>query len=303
MSFEAVRGQEKATRMLRAFLETGRVPAAILFAGPPGVGKAMMAMEFAAALLCPNRRASGGCATCQECQSIRKGIHPDVKRVDALFQATLRGEEPAKQKTLRTETIRHLRQDMSMQSMLGSWKAAIIDDAHTLEPEAANALLKILEEPPEKTLWILVTSHKERLLKTIQSRCLTVPFAPLPTALVEELLRGLGSDPALARLADGSVSRALALQEAGQTARDILSNPLAGLKAADGLPRELHLARPKVEETIFALAQEMRSRAMEGRKPFRSVERPLRKLWRLRQALASNADPKLVMILAAEAVR
>jgi DNA polymerase III subunit delta' len=305
VSLEAARGQAKAARMLRAFLDSGRLPPAFLFTGPDGVGKSLMAVEFVCALLCKNRTAAGGCAVCPDCASIRRGIHPDVKICDALYQATFLEEEKSKQRTLRVDAIRHLRQDMSLQSMLGSWKAAIIVDAHTFEPAAANALLKILEEPPPMTLWILVTSQKERLPKTITSRCQTIAFSPLPADIAAKILEEKGLDASearkLAALSEGSVSRALSLQEAGKTADAILSDALAGLKAADGLPRELAVARVQVEETIYALSQRLRERGRGG--AFASVEKPLRKLGKLRQALASNVDPRLVMTLAADAAR
>lgn len=285
------------------------MPSALLFTGMDGIGKTLMAKEFVRALLC--RAEAGGpaasCGACPDCLSVDKGIHPDFKRVGADYQASLREEEAAKQKTLRVETIRHLRRDMEMRSLMGFWKIAVIEDAHTLEPEAANALLKILEEPPEKTLWILLTAQRERMLKTVVSRCFSVPFAPLSPATVSELLMAKGIDAAraskLCRICEGSVSRALSLDENLDEYTALESNPAAAIAAAEGLPRELYLARLKVESALYGLAQALRLKYLEGAEPFGRVEGPLRKLLALRQALASNADPRLVMILAGETAR
>ena len=187
--------------------------------------------------------------------------------------------------------------------MLGGWKAAIICDAHTMTDAAANVLLKNLEEPQARTLWILVTPQKGRILKTIMSRCFSVTFSPLPSAIVENLLieKGIPAAQAtrLSRLCDGSVSRALDLAAGPDYPDALRASPLAAVEAAEGLPKELFLARPQVESAIFALAQDLRMRHLRGELLFARVEKPLRELGRLRQALRSNADPRTVLILAA----
>lgn len=304
MSFSKVRGQSRAATILQGLLGSGRVPSAMVFSGLEGVGKTLMAREFCKALLCAQKK--GDCDPCQECSDcsgIDRGLHPDVKLVDAAYQAGLLEGEAAKQRLLQADTIRHLRRDMEMQSMLGGWKAAIICDAHTMTDAAANVLLKNLEEPPAQTLWILVTAQKGRLLKTILSRCFSVSFSPLTTAIVEALLRENGLDAAkaarLSRLCDGSVSRGLE-HAAGPDYPDCLrATPLAAVDASESLPKELYLARPQVESAIFALAQNLRMRHLRGELAFSRVEKPLRELGNLRQALRSNADPRTVLLLAA----
>ncbi|MDE2144228.1 MAG: hypothetical protein KGJ84_17605, partial [Elusimicrobia bacterium] len=189
---------------------------------------------------------------------------------------------------------------LSMKSMLDGWKIAVIPDAQRLNEAAANAMLKVLEEPLPRTLWILAATQRERLPKTIASRCFTVPFGPLPAAVLEKILTDGGLPAARARtlaaLSDGSAGRALELAEAGELPR---GGPLAAVNAADGLPRDLAAARVKVERALFALGQELRLKHLDGAASFDAVEPPLRELSRLRAALRANADPKLILTLAA----
>ena len=303
MIFGRVQGQKRAARALEGFLRTGHIPSALLFVGPEGVGKALLAREFAKALLCHKRTDDGPCAVCADCVAIEKGVHPDVKAVNAAYQASLREEDPEKQKTLRVETIRHLRKDMELESMLGGWKVAVIERAQTLEIEAANALLKILEEPPGRTLWILTAAERERLPKTIASRCQRVGFVPLSAPAVESLLRERGHGPEeaarLAALCEGSLSRALELAKSPGYPGSLTEGPLSPFAAADALPRELYLARGQVELALFSLSQDLRLKHLRGQAPFSRVEGPLREIAGLRRALKANADPRLVLSLAA----
>lgn len=301
MILRKAKAQPRAARRLEGLLKTGRIPSALLFFGPDGVGKALMARELAQALLCGGRQETEPpCGLCSDCQAVEKGLHPDVRFINAAYQAALREEETAKQRTLRVDTVRHARGEMEMKSLLGRWKVAVVEDAHTLELESANALLKILEEPQPSTLWVLVTSQKERLPKTVVSRCFSIGFAPLPPAVVQEVLgaRGIAAAEAqrLARLCEGSISRALALAE--QPLEDLASGPLKPFSAADALPRELYLAREQVELSLFALAQRLRERHLDGELSFSQVEPALRELQSLRKALRSNADPRSVLALA-----
>lgn len=303
--FARVMGQNRAKAFLENLLRTARIPSALLFHGPSGVGKKLLAVEFAKALFCP--QGGNPCGSCFDCRSIEKGIQTDVKLVNAAYQASFLNEDISKQKSLRVKTIRHLRRDMELQSLLGSWKVAIIDEAHTLEPEAANALLKIIEEPPPATLWILITAHRERVLGTIRSRSVPVLFKPLPTSAVSEILAGKGISPdraeLLARAGEGSVDLSLALEDSLDSARSFFSDPLAAPAVVESFPKELALQRVKVEQHIDALSQELRARHLENRLNFSQVEAPLRDLLELRQALSRNVDPKLILILAGEAAR
>lgn len=288
MSLQAILGQEKALGRLRSWLKSGRVPHALLFHGPRGVGKAAAALAFAQALN-DEQAAQGVCA--------------DIHRIDSAYQAGLLGEPEEKQRSIKVDTIRHVIRDLEMRSLMGGFKTAILEEAHLLVPAAANAMLKSLEEPPPRTLWILTTHRPSGLLATIRSRCQRVPFAPLSTQSLLRVASGNGIQESAAApaadLAEGSFERLKSLLENPQPdPASWLSDPLGPIRLSEKLPRELYRSRPQVEGHLHRMAWHLRrTRGTPGyaSAPVRTV---LREFADLRKALRSNADPRLVLMLA-----
>lgn len=210
-----VRGHDLIFERFRRSVERGRLASTFLFVGPPGVGKRTFALRLAQALLCervpPNNMAP--CGECPSCHQVASGNHPDVDSVS----------KPADKAYLPLELLigdaEHrmragLCYNIALRPYSGRRKIAIIDDADYLNKEGANCLLKTLEEPPPKSLLILIGTSEQRQLPTIRSRCQIVRFEPLNEADVADLLlfQGLCSDPSVARraaaLSGGSLERA-----------------------------------------------------------------------------------------------
>ncbi len=185
MSFKDILGHNDAIKKLKALIALGRVPPALMFSGVEGIGKFLTAKEFAKALNCthtapeepkseenlfdslsaqaPQPSAFGlqpsddTCGLCVSCSQTDKGVHPDVRVIDSEFQGLLMDEDAQKQKTLRIDTVREFTRYVYQKASLSRWKIFIINDAHTLNINAQNAMLKILEEPPADTIFILKT--------------------------------------------------------------------------------------------------------------------------------------------------
>jgi len=218
-------GQEVAEAALLAAYRSGRLPHAWLLAGPRGVGKATLAFRFARFLFAQAGRdlfapPASSLALAPDHLVFRRvasGGHSDLLVVE-------RGIDP-KRKKLRGEIVvddtRKVAGFLRLTPAEGQWRVVILDDVDLMNRNAANALLKILEEPPQRALLLLISDNPGRLLPTIRSRCRILALRPLPNALVMEALEryrpdlSLGDRQMLARLADGSIGRALDLDAAG----------------------------------------------------------------------------------------
>ncbi len=209
-------GQREPKRRLRRLLETDRLPHALLFSGPEGVGKRRTAEALAAALLCSSPAAGHPCGTCESCRVFSQGIHPDFFFV--VPEAVGKGA-----RSIRIEAMRALGSALARPPELAPRQVALIDDAQRMNEAAANSFLKTLEEPTGDVVFLLVTGMRAALLDTIVSRCLEIPFGPLALPELSEVLRRHGVETeeaaALAALADGSAGRALALHAEGALRR------------------------------------------------------------------------------------
>jgi DNA polymerase III subunit delta' len=227
MPFSELIAQDRALGPLRSALRRGQLHHAYLFGGPEGTGKARAATLLAQAANCEGGAAGAAayrddpCGACLPCRKIAKGIHPDVivlaeerVMVKAGRWEARGGRAPSKD--IVVDQVRDLVDHrLALRRFEGRRRFVLIDPADAMNPQAQNALLKTLEEPPEDTTLVLVASSPDGLLPTIRSRCLRVPFAPLPDEVVVARLAATGREPAEARLAaalaGGSMGRALAL--------------------------------------------------------------------------------------------
>ncbi len=177
MAFTDIRGQDKPIARLKNSLENNRVAGAYLFSGPEGIGKKLAARNFAKALNCLEN-GSDACDRCISCRKIENGQHPDMHIIDnGGFEEIKIGD------------IRTLQQEIVLRPYEGRYKVFIINDAHNLNPESANAFLKTLEEPPKNSVIILITDKPRLLFRTIISRCQTVKFSTLGRKEFAEVLR------------------------------------------------------------------------------------------------------------------
>ena len=198
--WDEVVGQPSAVAELRAAAEN---PAAMthawLFTGPPGSGRSVAARAFAAALQCPQH----GCGTCTSCHTVMAGTHSDVREIvpEGL--------------SISVKSMRTLVQQAARKPAMGRYQILVITDADRLTENAANALLKFIEEPPEQTIFLLCapSDHPEDVRITIRSRCRAIALRiPAPAAIADVLVRRDGVDPAqaawAASVAGGHVGRA-----------------------------------------------------------------------------------------------
>jgi DNA polymerase-3 subunit delta' len=239
-------GQPRARSLLAAALERNRVHHAYLFAGPPGVGKETAARAFAAALLC-ERGGTDACGACASCAKVERGVHPDLvvvlPEVEAIARGLLAREDlsHAPSRELKIEQVRKLEATLALPPLEGSRRAILLLDADQMNVPAQNAFLKTLEEPPPGNVIVLVAAAADRLLPTIRSRCVRVPFGPLPeAAVVERVVAEKGVDPAtaavMAAVAGGSLGGALELDPQALAGRADRIRAVEALSADDLRP-------------------------------------------------------------------
>jgi DNA polymerase III subunit delta' len=211
MAWSDIQGHDRWIAMFRHVAQRQRLAHAYLFVGPPGVGKRLFAIELARALLCERSSPSqlAACGECESCVLFAAGTHPDFFLVG----------KPADKNELPIDVMRELCQAFGLKPARSKGKIAIVDDADLFNDESANCFLKTLEEPPPRSLIILLGTSLEQQLPTIRSRCQVIRFAPLADAPMRAILGKEGvSDPQLAarlvKLAAGSPGQALALKDA-----------------------------------------------------------------------------------------
>ena len=215
MRLSALAGQPHAVKCLQSAIGSGRVGSAYLFHGPRGTGKSMAALAFAASLNCENRAADGdACGACGTCKAIEGRMLVEVIRVaptgseeeqDSYFHEWSEAGRKIREEEGPTPETKRGKRDSFSTNRVGAvlaWaarshmgrrtKVAIMNDVELMSHEACNHFLKMLEEPPPATVWILLTAEPERLPETITSRCQAVRFTLLPREALAGILRARG---------------------------------------------------------------------------------------------------------------
>ncbi|HJN13626.1 MAG TPA: DNA polymerase III subunit delta' [Pirellulaceae bacterium] len=221
MTWSDIKGHDEIVRRFRRAIVRNRLASTFLFVGPTGIGKMKFARELAKALLCEQHHETEllACDSCPACRQVAAESHPDLEVVS----------KPADKSVIPIDLLigdaDHRRREglchnISLKPFRGGRRIAIINDADCLNQEGANCLLKTLEEPPARSVIILISASEQKQLPTIRSRCQVVRFRPLAHEIIAELLaaeEGVES-PAdaqrLAQLSEGSVARALDYSDA-----------------------------------------------------------------------------------------
>src|SRR5882672_4145599 len=219
--FSTLIGNTEVKESLRRLMSGERVPGSMLFTGDEGIGKKLFALELAKAMNCRQRIGVEACDECSSCKRISGSIFPPFTSEDDNKERMIWSEHadlamvrPHKQ-IIRVKPMRELEREANFRPFEGAVRVFIVEDADRMNDQAANALLKTLEEPPPASHLILTTSNPTALLATIRSRCQIIRFAPIDVVQVENFLiehKDVSASDArlLARTAQGSIGRALA---------------------------------------------------------------------------------------------
>jgi DNA polymerase-3 subunit delta' len=251
MSLKEIFCQDKAISILQRGFAADKMPHAYIFAGAEGVGKFKTAREWAMLLLCKNPVTEDGfadsCGSCQSCQMFEAGAHPDFVHIyKELLEFTEGNKDKKTPVDLAIAVIREFLIDkVSTRPTLSQRKVYIVSEAERLNASSQNAMLKVLEEPPDYCTIILLCTRMERLLPTTKSRCRIIRFSPIDPERIVDKLKATGLDEGkaqyFARLANGSLGQGCQwaqLELAGANLYQIkkeLLNSLSTYKLADCL--------------------------------------------------------------------
>jgi len=292
-TFSQIVGQEHVTRTLANAIQSNRVAHAYIFSGVRGVGKTTSARILAKALNCAKGPTIEPDGTCDSCREISDGTSLDVLEIDA---ASNRG----------IDQIRELREMVRYAPAAARYKVVILDEAHQLTDEASNALLKTLEEPPERVVFIMATTQAEDLADTIKSRAQLFQFRALSfqeiatelerVAKAEKLSIEPGAVAVLARAAEGSLRDGLSLLEqaiayGGDTITDAHVRELLGVVAESVLDELVAAVAEQSAERVLALVHRLLGEGQNLRHFCREAIRHIRNLL---VARVCGADSKLI---------
>lgn len=204
--FDFLYGNENVFSIIENMLSHGRIPHAIMLDGAKGLGKRSVAEELAKAILCDNSH--NYCGVCRSCEVYDAGSHPDIKVIKPDNKSNT---------AISIDAIRELGKDAFIKPMMSKRKVYIIENAETMRNEAQNAFLKILEEPPQYVVFILLSESSSMLLDTIISRCTIFNLLPPPPSDALKVVRGkipekdVGELESVLSLVDNNIGRALSI--------------------------------------------------------------------------------------------
>ncbi|MBI4500331.1 MAG: DNA polymerase III subunit [Gemmatimonadetes bacterium] len=333
---------------MAAVIAANRFPQVSLLIGPPGVGKQRLALWVAQTLLCEARAARGPCGRCSACRRVLDLSHPDVHwfipiprpkapdpskqidEADSLLGEVIAArrldpsyERPEGTASHSLASIRLLQRRVSLTPALASKKVVVLGDAERMvvqeaSPEAANAMLKVLEEPPADTVIMLTASEPQALLPTIRSRVVSIRVNRLPDEIVQEFLEAIGvpASPARERrvlLAEGSIGRALSSGSGIDAAEVAADRFLAAVRGGPGkwalaaLAQPPWAARGDFTALLDGLAVRLRSRVVEApqqnRVKLRRYLAALRRVELTRWDAQGNLNPQLALAVLAQELR
>ena len=240
MQWNNIVGHKQVITQLCLMQQEDRIPHAMLFCGTDGVGKSLVAEALAAAILCHAPVNNQACGHCKACQVLAAGTHPDF------FQIQPESETKAAP-AIRIEAVRKLQEEIARIPLLSERRVVIMQEADKMNEAAANCLLKTIEEPSGQIVFILLTSRPSALLDTIISRCMRVEFGILQPEELVAILHQQGIEEPLAgklaSIADGSVSKALAMQDEELLNLQSQAFDLASAAGTLGVEQLLQLAK------------------------------------------------------------
>jgi len=290
----------EALQYLSQGLRQDRLSPSLLFSGPEGVGKRTVAFALAQCFSCDAPQNSPDklprCGTCASCQRVQANNHSDVLFIDRTLQATLAREKVETQTFIKIESVRYLDKFLRLRPSEGRRRTTIVEEAHNLTNDAANALLKILEEPPANTQIILLVTDEKMLPATVLSRCAILRFRPLPAGRVASWLeaRSISAERAseVADLAGGSLSRAIAIAEEEEVPPDLGSFQLDEFFEMLAEPSWRRDAREKASRAVAHWIEASQRKLEAG--DLAQTDR-LRHLLAAQRQLERNVSPRLVL--------
>jgi DNA polymerase-3 subunit delta' len=319
VSFEAIQGQTAAIGTLTRILRSGQVHHALRFEGPDGVGKEMAAMALARALVCSSGDplGCGHCSACSRASTFCEGppavpLHPDVIIVErGLYPPEIIGRSRPELQDISVDQVRKVVLERSAYPPHeGRARVFLVRSAEQLSISAANAMLKILEEPGQGTHFVLLTARPAKLLDTIRSRTFRIRFGPLPDAVIAAILKRKGIEEPQAleaiALASGSASLALALVDPDASAqrRTFVDAALraigfddftAAIDLAEGKNIDKKQLRDNLEALAARLARAARSDALKQGPRARSLALRYQIVLQSVRQMDRNASPALLV--------